>query len=610
VDCQLGDGFSHDDAAQLALCAINTLIDVTNFACNESYAALSKALLSKSHLDAKTAELIIGLVGLPKFEVDGPQVDSEWSLNRAIAAICKVDEAGVYAWTRNDGCDVRQTIEGTWSSRTPGCMKPRCGDVHSVWPAEMRASGEWDALLALALSASGTTSGEPSTAPDGDLVLSERYRGVHRAALNALIPAAALLRFGLQGGGRQPHPLKSQDASVARFDITSFVSQDSTRLDLPTKTLDIISRSLGAISFSLDGVVDAIAVSLVDNMRSFTVVQGASVVRTIFVLLNALQDISQTLHSTETTIAFQFVSMYLARLLPPDSLFDLELWRSCLRASIFFDGDDKVPVIGFGGVSISAVLSYVSSGISHTRPRREFLKGLLASLWSDFDYLLPASRTIILRSLCLAIGLDNITSSGPKVIIDAIADSVNSCSEASLKAVIDRDVFPAGDTSREMVGTTRMYCAVLAVVLSSESFTRPHLVLEWLLDAFGRIRRSDDGRVDDWRKEVLVLACLYSCRCNALDTLASNLVNGAQKADDIVGLGYVETLSLFLHHLRTVLAISQPSKSSIDNATGKISATDPSAPMPQVCSYSNASAFTNQHWYHCYTCGLTEDKGW
>ena len=580
--------------------ALALLNELTMFGLDKAQAVESAAIYQAVGVPlGRTMTRVVQ--ALIPFEFDGDR-----ELSSALACLCGTDRGALDVFFSDEYEDNLCRMEANWSARALQKAGLLLNGQGSVNPAELRAAAELDSALISALCVAGINF--PECGPRSKLIQAARWNHVCRSALDAMVPTAALLRYALKQGGRHVHPLKSPVAPIDQFDPMSFVadSADATG-SASSKVLDAVMGTIGIASrlqrsgSELKGL-EAVVVNLVDDMSSYAVLSDASSVRALLGIMTDLHDISLTDMPAGATEALHVVFALLAEhleCLSSRSRSETHR-RAALRASVF-SHEESIRPIGSVGVCVSDIITLPSDDMSD-EGRSRLLSGILSTLWHDVEFISADCRYIFASSICLATGLDNLTASSiSQQMISGTARFMDSCSVRGLKRVVEVDIYGVNSQTRSI------FCSILAVALASKGFARAPFVRDCLVDALEEYRESGNLLECGW-SEILGLTCMYSCFCGTLDKLSATIVDWSTRGI-YAGQECVERLSCFLQSLRQLTAgghVIKGTKAQVDRSPEALV----SAQIPVQCTYTNASDFLSQHWYNCYSCGLTEDKGW
>ena len=588
---------SFDDVLGVAADALAALNELMLFGLDKAHASESAAINQALGVpfDPTMARVVQTLM---RFEFDDDR-----EMSSALACLCGADRSALDVFYSEEAEDNLCRMDANWSAHSllkAGLLSHGHGSVQA---AELRAAAELDSALISALCIAGINS--PHGGSRLNLIQLGRWNHVCQSALDAMVPTAALLRYSLKKGGRHVHPLKSPVSPIDEFDPMLFQANPADAIETaPANALNTIMETLSIASrlqrsgSELKGL-DAVIINLVDDMTSYAVLSDASSVRTLFSIMTDIQDVSRTKRSAEATDALRTIFSLMAEYLEclSSSSISENHWRAALRVSVFSNNETIRP-IGSGCVGISDLIKLPSDNTSDEGCIR-LLNGILSTLWYDFEFISADCRYVFASTISFAAGLDTLTADSiSQHIISGTSRSMGLCSEDGLKRVVEGDIFGLDSKTRTI------FCSLLAVAIASKGFSRAPFVQDCLVDALERFHDSLEGG----RSEILGLICLYSCYCGTLDKLSTTMIEWSTR-EDYVSQASVEPLSCFLQTLRQLTSGTHDTKGNkvqVDHSLEHPLTTG----IPVQCTYTNASDFLSQHWYNCYSCGLTDDKGW
>eukprot|EP00536_Pseudo-nitzschia_multiseries_P006776 jgi/Psemu1/304362/fgenesh1_kg.148_\ len=187
--------------------------------------------------------------------------------------------------------------------------------------AELRAGGEWELLLAEALSiaclntqseddflienvedlAQNASLIDPETT--SGMAKAQLWRVIFMSAISHLVPAAALLRLGLGKVGRKPHPFAFHENEQDPYDAAPLhFSERMNGAEAPTssvktsvgETLSLVARLSIEAEESTSIICHAVASHLVVDSNTFLDLEGMHSIRCAFMGLNLLHDIAES----------------------------------------------------------------------------------------------------------------------------------------------------------------------------------------------------------------------------------------------------------------------------------------------------------------------------
>jgi len=213
---------------------------------------------------------------------------------------------------------------------------------------ELRAGGEWELLLAEALTTACLdvkqypedvaedafeSDDDPCSRLDSSLVfnvdddkvrrghnsLKQAYlwRTILAAATSHMVPAAALLRMGINKTGRKPHPFSSRENHQDPYDVAPLtfsecLSTVSHTSQLVKQTVHETMATLSMLSAhgddGLSSTCHAIAAQLLVHTRSFSDMEGLQSIRLAFRALEAVLRLIKSNEGNATSLeVFPFI---------------------------------------------------------------------------------------------------------------------------------------------------------------------------------------------------------------------------------------------------------------------------------------------------------------
>ncbi|CAB9508930.1 Auxin transport protein BIG [Seminavis robusta] len=541
----------------------------------------------------------------------------------------------------------------------------------SIMTSELRVNRQWEVLLGTTLVSSCRDNASEDSGPEEihKMILdAENWLGICETAISCLMPATALLRFGMARGGRKTHPLAKEDATIdqrgifSHFDIVERQPMNTTASkslrDLLSETLALLARFTaqcsGDMAVSLS--CHAVASNLLVDARSFEHVRGFEVLRFAITIVTEMQEANWDITEKGNEDFAMSSAFFLERLASV-----IEFWsneegpvdgqqsRDSSRLLAFLCNPKryKVDTLAESGVEVSSMLSLLD--------KKGYDKDTMSPhetkwRWHDKFHERPIENLVsivvtgkahadIQTRTCLAMIVSRLAfleyeklRAGTQCdfpIVKSLVKVFNSLPESDLTKLLSTLVEVDNDSKDGSF--QQEICTLLAYLLCAQSsrqvqFSRVGLVFDTLLSASGKWL-SLNSKARDSLLEVLLL--FGSCN-NSLPRIGSLLLDDVpmdtgEGDGDGKAMDNLESVTKFFRYLQEMQSAltrkgkGQDSPTSAASATGSETlATSISAPKsdakglkppPQSCSYALKSGFHGQHWYNCYTCGLTWDKG-
>lgn len=753
TNCTLQDGITTSDAREIAESSVKTLTNlfVTAFSQYKRYLAIALQFLAgSSDISDAQIELAIRLCILERFEL--PKIGSgkrdEGTVNNSsgsdsrewrddIGAICEIDTLVIDTVLQNVVSKKRQNSKEAWchnaAQRILGPLKDRSMLIGGC-SAELRANGEWEVLLGETLTSACrdsalqdqtviqqpgaiTNCSESEIKGYNALQIAAQWRGICETSIDCLVPASALLRYGLSGA-RKVHPVncngpveENNTAKLSHLSVTDHISVTS---NIPKSLHDNINETLSTLAlFCAEcggdlyhrSACQSIATHLLAESKSFSELYGIEVSRFAFTTLSLLHDIVLKCSSNSSSVTTEIVSETIPHMV--DKLasiieywgcsssgthglptFDFDLRHQQVEKGLGFgqkykrlfsslgvNGIVKIDTITSKSIEPRKILSILDNNdkfafscndglsLQQNKWKRQSIHywpviDLVKWIFSDnVDRRTKSRFALILNHL--AILEYYTTGSSYDIVIASIIKAFNGIENEKIEALLCREVCSLVDDNSD--ATTMHFCSIFAFLLLSTgnnnkknqlTSEKANLVISTLINTYSRWRKMKSSA----RKYVLDLLFLYCCFCGRLHDIGSTLISGLSLSPSHEGnkdhneegiTDIMEPLVRFLNFLQEIRACTTKKlkKTGISSKTLKsplmcsdsASLTKGSAestittvvksvprdntldlsnsvschlkPPPHSCSFALKSGFHGQHWYNCYTCGLTWDKG-
>lgn len=536
--------------------------------------------------------------------------------------------------------------------------------------AELRACGEWDLLLAQALTSSCldvqygsrilATSASAHFAGHsghGDMVTAQLWRNVMANAISGLMPAAALLRVGLGRAGRKPHPFcfqtkRNTDEEMAHLelaeDLPRTVAASPNQKAAVIEAVAVLSRLSVQVDQQLATECHAVACHLLTESKSFADLVAVQS------MVSAVSDLkaTQALHEAGGNDGEQLKVTTLVTELLSFAILDSSKLSEEGEGSFFSLNNGRLMTLLGASQKGFRVDTIVQKQIEPLdvfvqTKQLELFDGMhapkadLGSVVVDILIRMlcrdkyPASdtaRASFAKLLSIAAGSDFLPSQNlaSLKIVPTLISSFNNISKQKLTSLVVKDLCcltksRTVDTELSSLSFRKSIANILCFLLLSSDretgFKNSKLVFDKLgsaIEAWSSLGYEERAP----HNEVLLL---YACRFNGLKDVAAKLVNHAVKhieesSDLSVSSSEAKALSnLFAYVCQLRQSLTQENMDWIASQALSPRIPDPSIPeipevgrninLPLACSYVQESGFRTQHWYNCYTCGLVWDKG-
>jgi hypothetical protein len=651
LSCSLKEGIRYVDAKDNAQDALSMLSQIITFAFERYQKYAIKALQGYCQGKKKEEDLEAAL-NLCQFTHDEAcpyPDDRSWSQDLATAFDIPQEAIDLFVEDRSENIEqVREAWLSHASSRLKGQLQSR-NRLDGVWDtsvAELRAGGEWELLLAEALSvccitvqSSSTIVGEEEA--NSDAILALQWLSVMQTATSHLLPASALFRLCLAKVGRNPHPF-------GRYGIDFYPDPYDSAPLVVTETVPTISTSGKSVIFEtlallsrlsvpgdqlLSGTCHAVACHLLEDTEHFVHLESIHLLRFAF---SGTDFLLKSITKKKTNQAVSFLVQRLMGLLSVYSKDDATHLltflgspggETCTMHTLVGRGERAFAILEKS--CLAEEKHRWTSQYPHVSAIHQLVFILTSSSSSSTPIISDTTKGTVAKLLVQVCSLD-LTSSGN--IISAMIQAFNGVSESQLKLFIGDFLY--SDRCEDLACILNLLLAVDGL------FQRSKLVLTVLLDEFDSWLASPSKSSKGHVLETLVL---YGCRFNALLEIGSRVVGYVSNvADDNMEVDVEESdeqnsrqdqdvqlitdLFGFIRDLKNALSKTacqdqaavalesmkiDTTKVSKEQKFGAVSSSslDGINILPRSCSYVQKSGFHDQHWYNCYTCGLVWDKG-
>jgi len=496
------------------------------------------------------------------------------------------------------------------------------------------------------------------------LINAENWLGVCEVAVSTLMPAAALLRFGMARGGRKAHALASvEEEEITKvgdcFEHFRVVERLPVSMTASKQLRDMLSETLSLLArFSAQSAGDslsstschAVASNLLIDGRSFEDLRGFESSRFALTIISELHDSSGKMSDDEMV---DFSEPSRSRLLIKRATAIVEFWGRDLDPTnnansfgrlmnLLRDTKAlKIDTVAENGVEIGSMLALLDNkghdkdtfsphestwrwGGSHEQPIVA-MASLVCNENALADMRSRGCMSMILRRLSFA-EYDMIKEDAASkfFVISTLVTVFNSISDETLKTFLSEITKPSVESSDDTFRTEA--CLLLGYLVLAQSreqpfFTRVNHVVKILTSCAHQWLTAKSGT-----DSILDLLLLFGCCDNNLIAVGEVLLK--EVASDGGNLESVAKFFRFLQGLRAALVDKKgdlecppdtnlpgnaPAKGSLVRGDAVQSDAQPqtsrgkttSQDLPLACSYALKSGFHGQHWYNCYTCGLT-----
>jgi Putative zinc finger in N-recognin (UBR box) len=571
-----------------------------------------------------------------------------------IGKVCEIDPDFLDVLLSDAAGNKRHEAKGTWCPHSAQRVLGRFQDlfrtelVGEVESPELRACGEWEVLLAGTLTSACVHVEPGKRNPDlnkdvyGFVERSERWFGVCWGALDSLVATTALLRFGISTVGRVAHPLSAVETTTDYFESNKGVVVEEMPRDITaSKSIEeSVILTLATIArFPPSPTCDVIATHLMIDAASFANLQGMEASTSALRALAGLQD-SLDCQTEISKEAVPFLVERAAAVLEtygsdgddgdPNEPRKLSRLYACLRRQ------SSVPSVRFStflshDVDPSSALSRANAFCdSNSAPdvwdwegsKFRFTESLLSYILHDCLRTHMRTRGFFARAMSSLVAMEfdaEVEQSSPVFeLLSPIICTFNEIPEDTVTDLIRKDICNVAPCLETGVEQPPLYhqpsiqeslCTLFAFLLASQGgctvFRRAGLVFSLLENAYDEWKHLDLRQ----RECVMDLTLLYASRSGNLHGIGAKLFEDLKlkQKSKLDGSKAFENLKLFADFLEELHVILSKRSST---SSGSLPTKRTNLPrLPSSCSYAIQKDFHEQHWYNCYTCGLTNDKG-
>lgn len=655
-DCQLWEGVSAEEATEAVLEAqtcLTSLLSVGLMRARLSHRRALEKCLGKGNESA--ACLASNLWWLHRFTPDESSVNVYSSGERKyitdVGAICGLNAESSITVLTDSTFGSRHLATESWQAHSAQRIlgkyqEPfRNGLAGEVEKAELRAGGEWEVLLAGALTSACicVNSTAECTVVDkmvsSELSSSGHWLGVCASAISALVPSAALLRFCLCSGGRIAHPLSSADTSIADFysNKAPFVESIPDGVSSANTASDAVVLTLGTLAlYPALPTCDSVASHLMVESSQFKSLRGMEASSVALQVLADLQDFLAA-KFPEGCEASPFVIECIADVLesratvhqddgsrlPSPMLGSLRHSSStpfvCLDSVVAAGNFEPTWILSRAHVHTSSLNASSPNPWAWEQPRQQFLPRLLSPFWEKS--LEANMRSLVFFADCVAsmIVMEWNESSGASFSLQSfllpLANALNQISDQTLADIVRTFICKTSDKETEhghLECIQKSLCTILAFILAPKEngcsvFTGCDIILSTLQESYDKWKIFPIQQ----RYRIMELMLLLACHENKLCQIGEKIFSDLKKQLSLRPGSAHSALENAKHFIDCLLVIksvssstsvSQPTPNSLPSKTILSS-------LPEKCTFAILSDFHDQHWYNCYTCGLTSDKG-
>ncbi len=694
VSCSFQEGIRNSDAIDNAETALRMLNKLTATAFKEYKKNFLSALQAYKPNSSENDEFVALALDLLPWNTHEPSFasplgpgtysdDRDWKED--VSALCDLPEGLLDLVIDETLVKNIETAKESWCPNASLRLSGRLQDQKrplSGWETsapELRAGGEWELLLAEALTAAciavkqypeeaTVTELESDDDPGAHSVSSiqrdlndgrlqkghialkraQIWRLIIATATSHMLPAAALLRMGINKAGRKPHPFSFHENNQDPYDVAPLyfserlghITHGSQLIRATTyQTVALLSNLSAHGDDSLSSICHAIASHLLVDTKSFCDMEGLQSIRLAFNGLKNLYQLAGSLKDKESSLAvFPFIVERLTFILADFSHIPVDVdsdkdQQSIARLLSFFGASGARTVDTIVGDSIDMF------EILKGKEAEETMNVVSSSTWlkdetslKGLDNLIAVLSGLPIKSnersrACAAEILSNLVTGERRYLKDkactssilpVITTCFNNLAEDDVKNVIlDNLIF--WDITPSPSHQTSLSHLLQHMVGDGDRFHHAKFVLGVLVESFDRWPRSH-GK--DTLKPAFDCLLAFGCKFNALNEIGAKILSlkspplvNPSTDDDVVDLDVVTNFFSFVKDFRDAFQKKDGIvKINVDKVQNEVDIQESRKAQSAMtlatrCSFVEKTGYHGQHWYNCYTCGLVWEKG-
>ncbi|KAL9190922.1 hypothetical protein ACHAXT_000628 [Thalassiosira profunda] len=659
--CRLREDISPAIAVDSAAHLLNALTRFGVEAFKQYFGAMERALNSDN---AATALRLL-------FAQQHMCVSTRECFHDQVSLACQIGEDGAMLCIMVASVSEGDCLEGA-SLLNNSAQRIRGADNHKatwkVFPGEHRANDQWETLFSETLRGSSLTVSSEAGDIEGEkeegrfqeaLVTANHWRRVLYSVVNAMVPAAALLRFGMYGGrGRNTHSLcnnGSLPGDVSSNPETSALVYSARReVDVALNSALSFLSCISAHSPSDEDMrlaCRAAAGHLLENASSFSDLTSLWAIKIsceamdgAFSMLSDkdLDDSRRSaVHSVIETTLLQFVHEDSRN---DDDSYDEDTGLPNIALDSSFDAEKRTAFLASLGVrnlktgkligkrtdiELESVLLLcdVEPIVRKSPPIVELMVSLLCSKSAQ----VPTRTRAFVSKMLLDLVDDEFGKLGGKSAADkcqialSAALALDDLGKEDIASLVKNDIFDASDSDPDdgslSLQLIRLFGYLASVKGSSGDGCK--LILSEVVEC---VKRLDGSRPPP--KHAIKLLGLLASRFGSLDDAGKTIMTMLQtkgKAKATAEQGCIDMATDFFQFVATLDRLVNKGTSTLEAERAEVPTTvhrrtshrsnshvtlKNGDEISRTCSFvETGEGFTEQHWYNCYTCGLLWDKG-
>lgn len=670
--CTFKDGVSSSDAAdnaETALFMLNKLARVSFEQYQRSMVEALKSLKGEtSSSTADDAKLCFDLLPL-SFQVysDDSSLglgayfnDRSWKGD--VSELCNLPR-GVLDLFEDESL-VQNVDDGkeAWAQfsgqRLRGCLQTKRGTMGDGWEfssAELRAGGEWDLLLAEALTLSGLdvkryedtdrsdrgleglqmTHAEQCSVELGQKHLrsAKMWQAIMRSAVNSMPPAASLLRMGICKVGRSPHPFNVMSNTSDPWDAAPLALAEDTPDNL--SSFDHIgSRSNNALATlssvaaysdeAMSTVCHAVATQLVVDTKSFLDMENLQVTRLAMTALRrAIEQVGKVPNKTgQTTGVYPFVVERLLCVLEDrgrNTISGNDCEPYGVLRNMFGLTQCSIKTLQATPIKTSAILKFDEASRTTWIKSQEIEKtvGHLAVILCGSPIKATdkarAAAALLLDKL-LTGEWDSESQQARNRLRNLLCRSIDALPKDYLKDVLIKDLIEVEATKDHVdFHVASLSRVLLFLVGAKQSFKGAKYIHDVLLDSL--VSWGQQSPPIGTAETAIHVLLVLGCRFQTLPQIGSCILGISNEGADTGGSYRLSCAAAFFEFVQCLLDHFNKKSSLVVEESHQTTGSDEQPTQNQKvnfsrrCSFLEKTGYHGQHWYNCYTCGLVWEKG-
>ena len=616
VSCSLHDGIRPSDAIEVAEVAIKTLsrlatVAFTQYKKHQSW-TLKEAVKDQKDFD-KRANLCTTLLGWSRREMGQSQYPHVRDWRDDVATVTKIPQEVMNNLLDDVPDRDVEHAKACWcpyaGQRSPGLLQDesRLTGGWDISNAELRAGGEWELLLAEALTLSclnmnrseddETKTLDPeddSFSPEAssEMAKVQLWKVILMSATSHLVPAAALLRLGLGEVGRKPHPFAFHENNEDPYDVAPLhfserlnnngvvsYAYSSSLSVIVHETLTMLARLSIEAEDSLSVTCHAVASHLVIDSNTFLDLEGLYSVRCAFMGIKHIREIVGSSPKKDVKTVLPFLVERLVSIIEESGRGDNVISMSetsgdsatkFRRLHYFLGGTTThlVDTLTNKSIDIFKILrngqlneicedQADSYNFSHNSYKKKAVGELVKTLCEDSlrangrtrsHIALMLSRVGIIESQSVI----NSSTAKDTVVVPAIIEAFNKVDKKILKSIVLKDLCGLRGSKSPSETFKRDIASIFCLLLFAQSnprFERAKFLHDTLMAAFDSWKKMDTSH----RELTLKVLLTYGSFFNSFLEIGSKLVDSSGKvATDNEPSGEAELLSNYFVSIKNL----------------------------------------------------------